>query len=224
MYVAALEQIDSPVPSGVSHPSSKLPPVEAGPNGTPSASPSKETTLKDYETIGDALLVCEASSYVVGIPWMLPVGDVAGRRYTVGTLPGDYIRETLVTVSTNCLQMYIEDLDRSCPKQLSDAELYIEVTSWTERYSFVAACSAAFAFIGCVGASYLFMNAVACVICGIGMMVLGYVFGQSFATSEARRRSFQKLLSSEAMRRRGIDPNGPAGTHVYTGRATPLSE
>ncbi|MCB0345273.1 MAG: hypothetical protein KDD66_09140 [Bdellovibrionales bacterium] len=226
MYIAALEQIASSSPVGICHPSSKLPAPEAScsGNGSRRASPSKETTLGHYRNIGNALLICEASSYRVGIPWILPIGEVAARRYDVGTQPGDYIRESLVTVSTNCLQMYIEDLELSGEKQLSDSDLFIDLKTWVERSSFTAACIAAFAFFGSAGAAYLAPSPVTCFISGMVMMVCGYMLGQSYTTSEWRRASFHKLLNNEAMRRRGIDPDGPSGTRVYTGPATPLSE
>lgn len=226
MYIAAFEQLDTPAAGRAVHPSSELPCGEDS-SATPRSelSPSsKEKLIEHYRTIGQALLVCEASSLRVGIPWIAPVGEVVKRRYEVGTRPENYIRETLVTVSTNCLQIYVEDLEKPQEEAPGDSELNIELRSWIERYSFSTACAAASMFVGIAAAVYLFPSALAGLILGMVMLVLGYLLGQSYSTSASRRLSFRRLLMNEIMRRRGINPlGGPSGTRVYPG-ATPLSE
>ena len=109
---------------------------------------ANEPVRRQYEEIGIALMIAEAGSFAVGIPWIFP-------NYRWWTLaqkyqgpPADHIRYSLVTVKTKTLEAYCEDLEsyKGCSVYREDApyldeiteQLYIDCPSLPIRYSLCA--------------------------------------------------------------------------------------
>lgn len=66
---------------------------------------------EQYRTIGETLEICEAATFRVGVPWLPPSSK---RKKTLKTYEGpieDFIKTSLVSVSTETLDHYCEDLN-----------------------------------------------------------------------------------------------------------------
>ena len=172
--------------------------------------PSNQKLLGEYQEIGKLLLVCEAALYCVGIPWLPPSAEIRKRISQYEGPLDDFVRLSLVTVSTQTLECYVSDMGAS---ELQDAEaLCIPMPGLLQRYSLAVMLSATFFAANClihnafgndIYESLFTSTVVAVVAATLGCLVVSEMY---------RRRSFMILLSKELDRRRGM--LGGQGTSV----------
>ena len=171
--------------------------------------PSNQKLLGEYQEIGNLLLVCEAALYCVGIPWLPPSAQIRKRISQYDGPLDEFVRVSLVTVSTQTLECYVSDMQGS---ELEDAEaLCIPMPGAVQRYSLAAMLTATFfaanilihnAFGNDFFESLFTSSVVAVVAATLGCLVVSEMY---------RRRSFMILLSRELDRRRGMrDDQGTA--------------
>jgi hypothetical protein len=185
------------------------------PEGAPPGPAAKATPVdliqQQYRNIGETLMICEAGSLQAGIPWLPPTSQrrSLGRRYDPPLR--DFIRYSLVGVSTKNLESYCDDLENSVlPEEREDcAELALETPGTCERYASCVLLAAAVFAVSCLSTICLGLPLSA----AAGMaLVTGLIGGASAAITcqeSQRRTSFYRVLYRELLRRRGMDdPNG----------------
>lgn len=178
-----------------------------------------------YQAIGSALLISEAASHRAGIPWLPP--SAAVRRRAAGYEPPlpDFIRYSLVTVSTNTLEAFCHDLETS-PLSREEAEnLYIPQPAPAERYAL------AVLGFGIVFAADLLLCQLIGLpfgIAGVSAAITGALGGAicaTLCTEQNRRKSFHMLLTQELLRRSGDDqPNARRVPLVPVGGTESVSD
>jgi|GEM_PF-5728064 len=201
--------------SGEAMPKGPLDPVDSRRN--PDEAESKR--LDHYITIGQTLTGLERSRIMVGIPFV-NICDVCLRVGPTQNTIGGYLKESLVTVPTNSLELYAQDLeslDDSCEsyKQLNFSD-YIFWRRYLSAFLVaVIICllvlNYAWLFLGVRSISVFFLAAFFGAVCG------GLVSYR--CREQSRRRSFGNVLWVEICRRRGIDIGPTTRVRVY-----PLSE
>jgi hypothetical protein len=168
--------------------------------------PKKPSLLtQQYQTLGETLTICEIATWRTGIPFLPPNKR---RRALLRKYEGpldEFVRISLVCVSTKTLDSYCEDLDTIDPEHDSGSLLFIDQVSHFERF-FVCAL---------VLVTLFTVTICVCTLLGLSIFAAGVLALLAavpastlamFACMEIQRRaSFYVLLSRELMRRRGQD-------------------
>ena len=166
---------------------------------------NRELLLQQFKVIGETLMRCESVCHRVGIPWLPPTQAVRKRAAQFEPPLKDFLRYSLVTVSTKTLEMYCYDLESAEP---ITPDHHITAVHPIERYSL-----ATIVFGTLFAANLLFSNwlSVPLQIGVVSSLFVGF-FGASLcviASSErSRRRSFHWALTQELLRRRGQSDGG----------------
>ena len=164
-----------------------------------------EQFREQYHMIGRLLNICEAGSFAAGVPWLPPTRAVR-------TLAKDYcgplsrmVRLSLLSVSTNVLESYCEDLEPLFKERNTDICLYIRPLSIFERSSFPASVFVAIFFLT---AALLFSAGLPFLNSSLAVAAAASLLAMSFCIESQRRYSFYNILYRELLRRKGIDnPN-----------------
>lgn len=170
---------------------------------------SRKTPLgEQYRMIGHTLSVCEAATFRVGVPW-LPPSDRQKElsNYYKGPLE-EFIRTSLVSVSTETLDHYCEDLNSFAPELEQNESLHIPSLYPGERFFF---CLVVFLILfttslalGLLLGSTKSATLTLSIITSIPAALLA-----AFPCMEIQRRSsFYYFLSKELNRRRGANSSG----------------
>lgn len=169
-----------------------------------------------YPEIGHTLLVAEAAVPSIGIPWIPPSTRTKKLREELTEPLKDYIRITLVTVSTSALESYADDLETLPRDERSANTLHIGGLSLFERYAL-----SLLLFGGCFllfFLSSLWVHAGLGVAVGLSLLTAALVAAVSsyVCSEESRRATFHWLIFEELMRRKGMDEPELTPLSIYT--------
>lgn len=179
-----------------------------------------------YREIGDALLIAESSFLAVGVPWLFPTNSVRQKRAKNSladdaATPAEFFKVMLVSVPTNSLESYLEDLTALPLNRHGAKALGIDGVTLLERSALPIA-----AFVCCFLLVYLgsivskLENHVAYGFAAVGgAMSALLTISSSFERN--RRRSFYWHLNEELMRRHGVVNASPSS--VISLRVDPLT-
>ncbi len=171
---------------------------------------------EQFDEIGQTLRVCEACYSSVGIPWLPPTPAVQKLRQGCSQTMSEYVRCSLVTVSTKHLESYLHDLELLPDDLTSSRRLHISINSRFERYSFAVLFSTLSTIaVFLVGLSFNlspnFSMELACFACALLSVLCIYL-----CTEPCRRASFHRIISDELMRRKGLDTPSLTKIPLYT--------
>lgn len=218
MLVAGLpiDLVEDTIPDSCAIPSEAgFTPASPPPMG---GQPSEGSKLHN-QTIGAALMICEAGSYRVGIPWLPPTAPVQRRVEKYSPPVEEFIRLSLVGVPTAALESYAEDLetmraDGSIVPLTEAAALGLELPNAFERYSFSVL------LFGIFFCTDFLMSSVLEVAAGVSLfsaLVVGgfaLIAGLFLSEERYRRRAFHCVVTREILRRRGLDQPGANGIPI----------
>ena len=177
-----------------------------------------------YPTIGETLLTCEAACHRVGIPWLPPTENVRRRSSQYEGPLEDFIRYSLVTVSSKTLVSYCDDLETSGPNSTEAEQLSIPYPTPSERYAFPALVFGilfATDFLLCRIAGVPFAVSI------VSSAIIGLLGGATCAAlciELHRRKTFHWLLVREVMRRSGQDESNSTTVPILPVSPEPLSD
>lgn len=200
-----------------------LAPVEISRNSTgdgnatsPLPSPLAASGEEQFDEIGQMLRVCEACYSSVAIPWLPPTREVQRlRKLSSQSLP-EFIRCSLVTVSTKHLESYLHDLEMLPDDAVSSQRLHIALRSKVERYSFaVLFPSLSTIAVYLVGLSFNLSETLSTEIALFACAFLS-VLSIYLCTEVCRRASFHRIIADELMRRKGLDTPSLTKIPLYT--------
>lgn len=201
----------------------RLAPVEISRNSTgdgngstPLASVLAPSGEEQFDEIGQMLRVCEACYSSVAIPWLPPTREVQRlRKLSSQSLP-EFVRCSLVTVSTKHLESYLHDLEMLPDDAVSSARLHISIRSRFERYAFaVLFPSLSTIAVFLVGLSFNLSEDLSAEIALFSCAFLS-VLSIYLCTETCRRASFHRLVADELMRRKGLDTPSLTKIPLYT--------
>jgi hypothetical protein len=159
-----------------------------------------------FKTIGETLSICEAGSYLVGIPWLPPtsyVNKIAKQFY----LPlADFVKINLVGVPTSQIERYCEDLEQSIQNNNhQNTEFYLYSPTTFEKLTFCLIFTGIFFSADLLICLILFGTISTSLVyaCITGLIVFGFCL--AISREENRYKSFLSLLQKELMRRKGFD-------------------
>ena len=193
-------------------------------HGHSSLGARNELQALQYETIGETLLICEASCHRIGIPWLPPTTYTQKLVEQFDPPLHDYLRYAMVTVSTKTLDSYCDDLEEAELTIEAAEKLYIAPPSILERYAFTV-----LVFGILFAADYLLMNLLAIpifVVIGSSLIVAlcGAVACLMLSTEQHRRKTFHWILSHELDRRRGLDNDDLRRIRLMSVETEPVAE
>ena len=168
-----------------------------------------------YAQIGKLLLICEAATPSIGIPWIPPTQRTRGLRTQFEEPLKDYVRQTLVNVQTIFIESYAQDLENLRANEISARRLRINGLTTMERNALTAIL-----FLVCftlILVSTVYVNAGVGLGLGLGLLVASVVATVSsyVCAEESRRSTFHWLLLEEILRRKGIDQPGSSTVPLY---------
>ncbi len=177
-----------------------------------------------YETLGETLLICEAACHRVGVPWLPPTKVVQRRNEQFEAPLEDFVRYSLVTVSTKTLETYCDELETAALNANEARQLSIPHPSVLERYAMSALvfgilCAADFLFCRFLG--------VPTTIAVVSSAIIGILGGATCAalsSEQHRRTTFHWVLLKELLRRSGQDENNSSTVPILPVQPKPLSE
>ncbi len=182
----------------------------------------KNSIPEQYRTIGEMLSICEASTLRVGVPWLAPNKDGKELNKKFFYPLNDFVKSSLLSVQTETLINYCEDLSALNINELEKEEsnilgnednksLNIPNLKAHQRYYFcfvvLAVLFSSSTFISLLLNSSFSAAIVVSVVTSIPASLLAI-----FPCLEVQRRvSFYILLSKEISRRQGTDSTGGIG-------------
>lgn len=172
---------------------------------------------EQYPVVALTLLTLETVSLRIGIPWLFPTRRVRALRssfYSAREQIADYLRLSLVTVTTPVLESYLEDLEKLPDTQATEDALGIRLHSVWERFSFLLLLMIGTAFVGIVSIPRLVSDLLTASVLLGSVMLLACALALSVAGTRARKASFVKVLCREIQRRRGLDSPGGGRLHL----------
>ena len=189
--------------------------------GTPTQS---SKIIKDYEQISSTMLCCEAGSLQAGIPWLPPTEKIRKYRGKYFSPLGEFLRDSLGTVSTDSLESFADDLSSVQGEKVSPAFLGIEIESLVERLAFFVLLIA-FSFFASVTSLFMLTSNIK-VVLGLSTLatLLSAIPASTMSSDYYRRKSFYCLLHSEIARRRGIDTSDDKGIKICPFTVKPLEQ
>lgn len=167
-----------------------------------------------YAEIGRVLLICEASCYSAGIPWLPPIKEVRQRIRLFDPPLTDFVRISLLGIETPTLECYLSDL--AATDQEDSAALDIPPPSPLARYSLSVVLFGILFSANCLLYRALGYNVAESLFGSFSLGLVGAAIGIVAASEVLRRRSFYLLIEKEILRRRG------AGIDGATPIATPI--
>ena len=187
-------------------------------NGPSNARPQNDLTDTQYREIATTLMVAEVSHWQVGVPWFLP--SARKRKYRMqytGPL-AEYLRYSLVGITTATLESYCEDLESSFTGTGTTTipELHIDQLSWLDRYGL---CILIFVllFLLCTGSFLLLGLAPVSAVAVAFLATAVGTAGTAFACAESQRRnSLHYVLYREVLRREGLDDQGSGRIRIMS--------
>ena len=171
---------------------------------------------EQFDEIGQTLRVCEACYSSVGIPWLPPTREIRRLRKLCSQSLDEFVRCSLVTVSTKHLESYLHDLEMLPDDLASSEKLYISLDSRIDRFSFAvifSTLSTIAAFL--VGISFNLGESTSINIAALACAVLT-VLSLSLCSESCRRASFHRIISDELMRRKGLNTPSLTKLPLYT--------
>ena len=177
-----------------------------------SLSNSKEKNILDsqFKQIGEVLSACEAASLQVGIPWLSPTKKIRSLKSLVDDSIEEYRKINLVGVSTNNLELYINELTNN-KKEIND-KFHIQTPTNIERFG-LCIIGAIFG-IFCFSSFGSFLKLASSI-----QVAISFLAGIGFCATviplcseEFRSKSFVEFIKKEIMRRKGKDR--PNSTHL----------
>ena len=179
-------------------------------------SASGSDIAQQYQLVGKTLLICEASAFRVGIPWLPPTRRVLRYRQNLGSPVEQYVRYSLVTVNTDTLESYLEDLDTLSSDPKRNHLLHLQSPTPFERYAFgILLFITFFISLFCSLASMSPNFTAALSIAGI-FALLASLAGFVFSSETSRLTSFYWVLEEEVLRRRGENRSKLGQIHIYS--------
>jgi len=193
-------------------------------HGSPALGCRNELQALQYETIGETLLSCEASCHRIGIPWLPPTTYTQKLVKQFDPPLEDYIRYSMVTVSTKTLVSYCDDLEDAELTIEAAEQLHIAPPSVLERYAF-----AVLVFGILFAADYMLINLLtipAYVAIGSSLIVAlcGATACLMLSTEQHRRKTFHWILSHELDRRHGLNDDDQKRIRLMSVEAEPVVE
>ncbi len=193
------------------------PPPEDGSSGTASTPPS-DLGVQQYQSIGAALMAAECSKLSVGLPWRAPSRKVRQRREQFEEPLSEFLRYSLVGVSTKTLESYCDDLEEFV-LEVSNAgkrDFFIDILTPIERYAFSVVASGALFLICFLGFNFLGLDAPAALL--MAMLSSGVTFFGCVLLSQesGRRNSLHIALYHELLRRQGLDEGNGNGLRLMS--------
>lgn len=192
--------------------------------GSQSLGRRNELQALQYETIGETLLVCEASCNRIGIPWLPPTTYTQKLVKQFDPPLRDYVRYSLVTVSTKTLDSYCDDLENADLTIEAAEQLHIAPPSVLERYAF-----AVMVFGILFAVDYMLINLLTIpIFVAVGSSLIVALCGAAaclmLTTEQHRRKTFYWVLSHELDRRRGMDDDDLRRIRLMSVEAEPVAE
>jgi len=189
--------------------SEKFNPGKLNPHRKNNQKPNLKTN--QYETIGTTLCIAEASIIKVGIPWLPPTKERRELIKQYHSPINDFIRVSLVCVSTKTLESYCDDLETFQKDNKSFEDLFIEEIKGIDRFAssgFLFVALAFFTFSFCIMLKTGYSAAVALSLLSATPAALLAMFS---CNELQRRANFHSLLYKELLRRRGQDEGNTKG-------------
>ena len=181
-----------------------------------------ELVREHYRQIGQLLNICEAGNWTVGVPG---VGPTKRTRQLAGAYDGpldEFIKMSLVEVSTNVLELYCDDLESIPPSSDVSSSLYIRQLSFLERFAFAALLTIVVgAFSYWAGGGFEFTPAHTWFF-SLGIAGAVCLLLIALCLEPQRRYSFHALLCREIMRRKGLDQPNSGGLRIMPVGTKPL--
>lgn len=197
---------------GLSHPS------DGSDHREPATAPAQKIG-DHYAQIGQALMTCEAAFCSVGIPWLPPSRRVSALRQQCDQPLKEFLRCSLVTVSTSSLESYLDDLQSLPATEDSAHELSIAIDSPIERHAFSALTGVVTAAVALASLQTINLSLTGTVIAATALTAIGVAIAEFLSNDWARRVTFHRELLAELKRRKGSDrpsmtrlPLSPVGT------------
>lgn len=169
---------------------------------------------QQYQTLGETLTICEIATWRTGIPFLPPNKR---RRSLLKKYEGpldEFVRISLVCVSTKTLDSYCEDLDTIDPAQESGQLLFIDQVSLFERFFVCAIVLATLFFLSLCVCTLLGISIVGAAVLALLAAIPASLLAMFSCMEIQRRASFYALLTREIMRRRGQDDPNSSGVLI----------
>jgi hypothetical protein len=167
-----------------------------------------ELINEHYRLIGEILSICEAGSLIVGVPWLPPSSATQELAEKFESPLADFVKLSLVTVNTNTLELYCDDLESCVSSSATADSLFIRSLPMLERHSFCVLFSV---FAGCLSywSSVSFgLGFATSLLISLSVATAFFAVLVTFCSESHRLYSFHCLLEHELMRRKGLDqPN-----------------
>ena len=177
--------------------------------------PTSEKIVGHYRVIGSTLTACEASFWKVGIPWLpYTAKQISLRKKPEGESVDTFIRLNLVSVPSDSLSCYLEDLESLPISSKSSSTLSIRRPSLSERAPFFAASIFSCLALAAILHFYLLQSFVAPTLLALVAGWLGLTIALTTCSDPFRRFSFYRALSSELARRSGSSGSGKGTFNV----------
>lgn len=187
--------------------------VPASDEQAPAFQPPLPKNLEEaYTQIGRTLLVAEAATTAIGIPWLPPTPRTQALRREFYEPLKDFVRQSLVGVPTPELESYAEDLETLPADEPSSARLHIGGLSHLERRMlslilFFSAFALFFILSLWVNAGIGLALGLSLLVAAVISVVSGYI-----CSEDSRRSTFHWVIFEEVHRRKGLDQ--PGGTPI----------
>lgn len=164
-----------------------------------------ESRQRAYQLIGQTLMICEAGSLQVGIPWLPPSRRVRALARQLDGGCREFVRQSLVTASTHVLESYCDDLE-SLPEDPASSEvLFIPAPTYLERHAFPVLLGFLSFALTFLVAFYVIRSITLASIFAAFAAVFSVLVGGILCEERSRRVSFYNLLMHEILRRSGTD-------------------
>ncbi|HQH26915.1 MAG TPA: hypothetical protein PLP17_05915 [Oligoflexia bacterium] len=176
--------------------------------------PRRDLLEEHYRAIGETLSICEAAVLCAGIPWLFPTASVHARALKYQGPVEQFIRLSLVNISTSTLELYCDDLENAPVQSTERDPLYLAPLSNLDRFCWclaIIACGACLVYLICqsLGLSPLFT---ALGIVGTGSIL--FAACAPYCLESHRRYSLHSLLYAEILRRKGLDHPNTKGVRI----------
>jgi len=177
--------------------------------------PTSEKIVGHYRVIGSTLTACEACFWKVGIPWLPYTSkQISLIKKPDGESIETFTRLNLVSVPSDSLSCYLEDLESLPISSKSSSTLSIRRPSLGERLPFFAASIFSCLLLAAILHLYLLQSLVAPTLLALVAGWLGLTIALITCSDPFRRFSFYRVLSAELARRSGSSGSGKGTFNV----------
>lgn len=171
-------------------------------------STTSTTYLAHYQNIGRLLQTLEASSFLIGIPWLYPTKRLRALRVVLTQSAQDFLRFELVAVPTEALQSYADELQNAPYSAQSNQSLGLLNLTGLERHGSLLFLPPAIGMLGFFVIETITENNLLASLLAVLFLFVTAVSTLSLSSERYRRATFYNALVREIMRRRGIDVGG----------------